>query len=529
MFDLLIQDGTIVDGTGSARQKADIGIIDGRIEAIGNLTGADAGQILSAQNLVVAPGFIDVHSHADYVLPVLPTADSKVHQGVTFEMVGNCGASPSPLSSQFRQAAIDNTLLGGGMPIPWDWDTFESYFNRLRKTGTSVNVGALVGQGAIRTMVMGMSAAEPSVEQLDAMKAEVRKCMQAGAFGISSGLIYPPNVYAKTAEIIELATVVAEFGGIYTTHVRGEANTVLEAVDEAIQIGRSAGISVEISHLKAQLRPNWPKMAQLIKNIQTARDEGLDVNADMYPYNASNTTLTALLPDWAHVGGRAQLFKRLQNDSDRAKIFQVLHAVSVADNPSYWNRVKISFCTARPDYEGFSIQEIADQRGETPEDTVMNVLLEVNGNAEMVQFLMSEENVELGLQSKHVMIGTDGEGRVAEGPLSIGKPHPRNYGTFPRVLGYYARQQELFSLEEAIRKMTGLPAQKFGLQDRGLLKPGNWADLVVFDPNQVIDKSTFTQPHQYPVGINHVLVNGQFVILDGIHTGALPGQVVTHS
>jgi N-acyl-D-amino-acid deacylase len=529
MLDLLIQGGTVIDGTGNQRQKADVGILDGHIEAVGNLAGAQAAQTLSAENLVVSPGFIDVHSHADYVLPALPTADSKVHQGVTFEMMGNCGTSTSPISAEFRQAAIDNTLLGGGIPIPWDWDTFESFLNRLRQTGTSVNVGSLVGHGAIRTMVMGMSGSAPTSEQLDKMKSEVRKCMQAGAFGLSTGLIYPPNVYANTDEIVELASVAAEYGGLYASHVRGEGMTVLEAADEAIQIGKRAHISVEISHLKAQYRPNWPKMAQLIQMIQAAREAGQDVNADMYPYNASNTTLTALLPDWVHIGGRAALLNHLKDSDDRAKIYAALHSVSAYDHPGYWERVKISFCAARPEYEGLSIQEISQRRKETPENTVMNVLFEVGGSAEMIQFLVSEENVELGLQYDQVMIGSDGEGRVAEGPLSIGKPHPRNYGTFPRVLGYYCRQQELFPLEEAVRKMTGLPASKFGLPQRGLLKKGYWADVVIFNPDVVIDRSTFLQPHQYPAGIQDVLVNGQIVIHNGVHTGAKPGQVVTHS
>lgn len=527
MLDVLIRSGNVIDGTGTVQNKTDIGIQGERIVEIGNLTDTQAAQTIDATNLVVCPGFIDMHSHADFTLPGLPTADSKIHQGITFELVGNCGSSTAPLNDEMRQEAIENTLLGGDAGLTWEWDTFTSYLDTLRRIGTSVNVGALVGHGTVRTLAMGMVDSEPTPGQMEIMQTEVKLAMEAGAFGISTGLIYPPNVYAKTAEIISLARIAANYGGIYTSHIRGEGDTVLDAIDEAIRVGREANIPVQISHLKAEYRPNWPKMKENLARIEKARSEGLDVNADMYPYTACNTGLTSLLPDWAHVGGRNELMKRLIADGDRARMRSEMSSIATRDAPGYWERTFISFCAQKPEYEGHHIQEIADGMGKLPEDTVMDILLAVSGAAEMIQFLMCEENVEMGLKYAQVMIGTDGEGRAAEGLLSSGKPHPRNFGTFPRVLGYYTREKKILPLEETIRKMTSLPAAKLHLKDRGTLKKGNYADITIFDPLNVVDKSTFTHPQQYPEGIIHVMVNGKSVINNGVHTRVKPGKIIT--
>ncbi|KPL87466.1 N-acyl-D-amino-acid deacylase family protein [Levilinea saccharolytica] len=523
MYDLIFRNGLVIDGSGAAAFRADVGVRGSQIAAVGDLSQAEAAQVVDASGLMVAPGFIDMHSHGDFMLPFLPTADSKVQQGITLEVVGNCGSSMAPLSPAMAAEVNQEKDSRAGQEVTWE--TFGEFLDTLRRQGTALNVVALVGHGTVREKVMGMTDAAPTPEQLAAMQDEVRAAMQAGARGLSTGLIYTPNVYAKTDEIVALARTAAEMGGIYTSHVRGEGNSLLEAVDEAIQVGREAGISVEVSHLKASGVRNWDKMALVIEKIQKAREEGLNVNADMYPYPASNTGLSSLIPDWAHVGGREAMVARLQDPALRAQLRAELHD-EVNANGVGWDRIFISDCPSNPRLEGRHLGEIAAERGVHPWEAVFDILIETRCVADMIMFTMQEENVALGLQQPWVMIGTDASGRAAEGPFSAGKPHPRNYGSFPRVLGYYARQQELFSVEEAVRKMTSLPASKLGLTQRGYLRPGCYADMVVFDAQAVIDRSTFQQPHQYPQGIRWVVVNGQVVVKDGQHTGALPGQIL---
>ena len=526
MFDLLIKGGTVIDGSGAAHQRADVAIQKDRIVVIDSLENAQAAQTIDATGKIVAPGFIDVHSHADYTLPAIPTADSKVYQGVTTEVTGNCGISSAPLSLEMQKKGDANSILGN-FGLSWDWDTFGNYLDLLKSCGTSVNVVPLVGHGTIREKTMGMSDADPTSEQLKMMKKDVRQAMKEGAFGLSTGLIYPPNVYSKTEEIIALAKIVAEEGGLYTSHIRDESSLVLEAIDEALLIGRKANIPVEISHLKTSGRANWAKMPQVIEKIRNAREQGMQVGADMYPYTASATVLTAKLPAWAMVDGSEALMKRLTNPQEREKIRQCLAEETWEGNPKYWERVLITYCGGHPEYEGCNIYELSLKRHISPEETVMDVLIESNINTGMVSFGMSDENVELGLQQDFVIIGSDGEGRIAEGPLALGRPHPRNYGTFARVLGYYSREKELFSLETAVHKMTGLSAQRFGIKERGLLKPGYFADVVIFNSETVIDKATFIEPHQYATGIEWVLVNGRPVIKNSRHTGALPGKILS--
>lgn len=525
MFDLLIKNGMLIDGSGSPARRADIAISGERIAAIDRLEGAEAAEVIDASGKVVAPGFIDIHSHADYILPGLPTADSKVHQGVTTEVVGNCGISAAPLSPEMRLLGDANSPLGS-FGTPWEWNTFEDFMQKLEERGTAVNVAPLIGHGTVRKKVMGLSAATPTPEQVEAMRAEVRQAMDAGAFGMSTGLIYPPNVYSSTEEIIALASEVGQRGGIYTSHIRGEGNTVLEAVDEAIRIGREAGLPVEISHLKAEQRVNWYKMPLVVQKIQDARAGGQDVSADMYPYNAFCTTMTTLLPDWALVGGIDSMVARLQAEPERSKVRQALAADALDGEPGYWEGTIVSSCRPLPEYAGRTVRAIAEEQGVAPEEAVINLLVAARGEAEIVQFAMDEANVEFGLGMDFVMIGSDGDGRAAEGRYSAGKPHPRNYGTFPRVLGYYARQRGIFPLETAVAKMTGMPAAKVGLKQRGLLQQGYYADLTVFDPATVIDKATFYNPHQYAAGIEMVIVNGKATIRQGEHTRALPGKVL---
>jgi N-acyl-D-amino-acid deacylase len=481
--------------------------------------------VIDATGHVVAPGFIDMHSHADFVLPGLPTADSKVHQGFTLEAVGNCGQSPAPLTPARLKDVIDSSGLALP-PLAWNWTTFRSYLAGLTREGLSINVAPLVGHGTVRLLVMGPGDARPTADQLSAMATEVRRAMDGGAFGVSTGLIYAPGVFADTDELVALAQAAGEGGGFYASHIRGEADTLLPALGEAIAVGRRAMVPVEISHLKAAGRENWPKMAQAIELIEAARAEGLDVTADMYPYPAASTGLSALLPAWAHAGGRESLLVRLNDPADRARIREELDGPGRASDAG-WDRITIAACPARPEFEGQTLDRIAAGLGVPPATAAIEILREAKGDAEIVLFMMSEENVALGLQRPWIMIGSDGEGRAAQGPYATGKPHPRNYGTCPRVLGHYVRERGVLSLPEAIRKMTSLPASKLGLRDRGRLEPGAVADVVIFDPATIADTATFADPHQYPRGIPWVLVNGEPVVAGGRHTGSRPGRVLT--
>jgi N-acyl-D-amino-acid deacylase len=524
MLDLLIKGGTVVDGTGAPGRRADVAIAGDRIEAVDVLPDAGAARVIDATGHVVAPGFVDMHSHADFVLPGLPTADSKVHQGFTLEVVGNCGASPAPLTAARRQDVIDTSGLTVP-PLRWDWTSFRSYLDGLTRQGLSINVAPLVGHGTVRLLVMGPGDARPTADQLRAMETEVRRAMDEGAFGLSTGLIYAPGVFADTDEIVGLARAAGEARGFYASHIRGEGETLLPAIAEAILVGRRAAIPVEISHLKATGRENWPKMAQAIELIEAARADGLDVTADMYPYPAGSTGLTALLPPWAHAGGREPLLARLSDPTDRARLLAALNGPGLARNAG-WDGIVISGCPARTEYEGQTVARIAAGLGRPPGEAVLEILRQARADADMILFSMSEENVALGLRRPWVMIGSDGEGRAAHGPYGAGKPHPRNYGTCPRVLGHYVRDQGLLPLPEAIRKMTSLPAAKLGLRDRGRLERGAVADVVVFDPATVADTATFAEPHRYPRGIPWVLVNGEPVIAAGQHSGSRPGRVL---
>jgi N-acyl-D-amino-acid deacylase len=524
VLDILIRGGAVIDGTGRPARRADVAISRDRIEAIDLLPGATAARVIDAAGHVVAPGFIDMHSHADFTLPGLPTADSKVHQGFTLEVVGNCGSSPAPLTPARRQDVIDSIGLALP-PLAWDWTTFRSYLDALTRKRLSINVAPLVGHGTVRLVAMGPGDARPTPDQLRAMTAEVRRAMDEGAIGFSTGLIYAPGVYADTDEVAELARAAGEGGGFYASHIRGEGRTLLSAIAEAIEVGRRAAVPVEISHLKASGRSNWPKMAQAIELIAEARAEGLDVTADMYPYPAGSTALSALLSPWVHAGGREPLLARLHDPADRARIRAELDGSGMAHDAG-WEGILIAGCPARPDYEGRTLAHIASGLGTSPAEAAIEILRESRADAEMILFMMSEDNVALGLRQPWVMIGSDGEGRADHGPYGAGKPHPRNYGTCPRFLGHYVRDGGVVPLPDAIRKMTSLPAAKLGLRDRGRLEPGAVADVVVFDPGTVVDTATFAEPHRYPHGMPWVLVNGEPVIAGGRHTGSRPGRVL---
>ena len=524
MLDILIQNAFVVDGTNTVKFWADVAIEGDRIVDVRRLKGAQAKTVIDAKGRAVAPGFVDMHSHADFALPVLPTADSLVRQGITTVVVGQCGGTPVPLLGETREIVLASRR--SDVPLPWNrWSTYASYLDYLREIGTSINVVPLVGQGTVRSAVMGFSASAPTSDQLTRMQAEVARAMDEGAIGISTGLIYPPGSYATTEEIIAVTRPVGERNGYYFSHIRGEAANLLEAIAEAIRIGRETGTSVEIAHFKAAGRPHWPKAAQALELIDQARAEGLDVSADMYPYLAGSSGLKSMLPEWAQEGGTEATLKRLADPETRREMSRDMESVGFFRGAE-WDKVFISSSPVNRAYEGHYVADLAEEAGKSAHDWVYDSLLETELQMGMIHHYGSEDNLRMQFRHPAIMIGTDAGACALEGPLSKGLPHPRHYGTYPRVLGRYVREQQVITLEVAIRKMTGLPAEKLRWTDRGLVRKGYKADLVVFDPNTVIDRATYEAPHQYPVGIQQVIVNGHLVVRDGEHTGARPGRVL---
>jgi len=525
MLDILIRDGDVVDGSGAPRFRADVAVEGDRIVEVGSLAGTQAGTVIDASGCVVAPGFVDMHSHAGFSLPVCPTADSLACQGITTAVIGQCGFSTAPLLDETRDTML--AALGtGAIPMPWDeWSTFGEYLDYLARIGTSINVVPLVGQGSVRVRVMGLTAEPASEAQIGRMQAQVIQAMEEGAVGLSTGLIYPPGSYTSTEELVDVTRPVGEQKGFYFSHLRDEGDRLLEAVSEAIGIGRESGAAVQISHFKAAGRHNWDKASRALDLIDQARAEGLDVSADMYPYVAGSTYLAAVLPQWAHEGGKRATLQRLGDPQTRQRMAADMQSAGFF-RIIEWDQVMISGAPRNRAYQGRYVADLAAGADKSPYDWVFDALLELELEASMITFMMSEDNVRRALQHPATMIGTDGFGFSVDGPLAQGAPHPRSYGTYPRVLGRYVREQGVLSLEEAMWKMTGFPAQKLRWADRGLVKQGLKADLVVLDPDTVADRATFQAPHQYPAGIQHVIVNGRLVVSEGRHTKTRPGRVL---
>jgi len=517
-YDILIENGFVIDGAGNPWFKADVGILGDLVESVGNLRSADARRRINARGLVVAPGFIDIHSHSDFTVLVDPRVESKVRQGVTTEVVGNCGTSAAPMSQEVR--AYRERYMREPFPSEPRWETMEDYLNLIDERGASFNIVALVGHGTVRQNVMGFEMRAPTDSELRGMKRLVAEAMKDGAWGMSTGLIYPPSCYADTSEIVELARVLPEYGGVYFSHIRGEGETLLDAVKEAIEIGESAGVSVEIAHFKASGRRNWGKTVESLRLIEEARNRGTDVTFDQYPYIASSTGLTALLPHWSQEGGVERLIQRLRDPVERLKI-----ADGIESDVRDWNNVVISSAGKHPQYEGKSLSEIARTEKKDPVDAAFDLLIAEETRVGVVLFEMDEEDVRRVMSSPYMMVGSDGRAVAPRGSLGTGKPHPRYYGTFPRVLGHYVREK-VITLQEAVRKMTSLPAQRLGLRDRGLLREGFKADITIFDPNEIRDEATFTDPHRFPSGIPYVIVNGTLVVDEAAHTGALAGRAL---
>ena len=538
MIDVLIRGGKVIDGTGAPWFRADVAVQDGKIAAVerrpltvhlvGQPEGAAATTVLDATGCFVTPGFVDPHTHSDLPLLVNPPAESQVRQGVTTVVIGNCGSAPAPigpLNGAFLNRRIGERAAGQGLRR--DWRTFGEYFDRLRRQGVAVNVAPLAGHATLRGEVMGMERRPPTADELAAMCRLLDEALDDGVFGVSTGLIYPPSSYADTDEIVALAEVAARRGGLYFSHIRGEGDTLLDAVDEAIEIGRRAALPVQIAHHKAARPPNWGKTVQTLEMMQAARADGVDVAYDSYPYIASSSGLGSLLPDWAHEGGAPALLARLRSPIERKRVVAGIR--ERAAGIEGWHTIIVSWVptAAHKSWEGQTIERIGAALGLSGEETVAHVLDTLGGAAHMVYFQLDEADVCRVLAHPLGMIGSDGSVAAPYGPLSEGKPHPRSYGTHPRVLGRYVRDLGLFTWEEAIRKMTSAPAQRLGLAAKGIVRPGLDADLVIFDPATVSDRATFEEPHQYPDGIEHVLVNGELVVSGGNHLGTLPGQVLT--
>ena len=520
MFDLIIRGGRVVDGSGNPWYRADVAVTSGKITTIGRL-GSDARRIINADGLVVAPGFIDTHSHSDLMLMAEPEAKQKIMQGVTTEVIGQDGLGEAPL----RDDIVDDwrrylSGLNGDPDIDWSWQSFAEYLNRLEEAEPATNVVSLVGHGNLRLLAMGMEDRQPTTQELEEMKRLLEEAMRQGAFGLSTGLIYPPCVYADTEELVELCRVVTAYGGLFVVHMRNEGDRLLESIGEVVAIGREAGIPVHISHLKASGERNWGKVAEALEKLEMARVEGVDLTVDQYPYVAGSTFLSSLLPAWAHEGGTETMLERLRDEAMRKRIADDMMR-SGRSRDWGWHRILITSVRteANKRFEGKTVEGIAEALGESPVDAVFNLILEEENVVTMVSFMMSEDDVRTVMRSPLQMVCTDG--------IVLGKPHPRAYGSFPRVLGRYVRDGVL-RLEEAVRKMTSMPAQTFGLLDRGLLRPGMCADITVFDAETVIDKATYRDPIQFPLGIEYVIVNGEVTVDGGEHTGARVGRVLRH-
>jgi dihydroorotase/N-acyl-D-amino-acid deacylase len=528
-YDLLIINGHILDGNGSPWFEGSVAIKDGKIAAVGRLPKATARRLIDARELTVAPGFIDLHSHSDYALLVDGKGESKIRQGVTTEILGESESAGPILGPAVVEFDKQLTLYG----LKRDWTTLGEYFARVQRQGTSVNLASYVGSGQVRMDVMGNVDRRPTAAEMGKMKDLVEQAMREGAIGLASGLIYPPNSFATTDELIELAKVASRYGGIYTSHIRGEGEHWKRAIVEAIEIGEKAHLPVHILHFKMDGQANWGKMAEQIREVQAARDRGVDITVNQYPYIASMTGLEMCIPAKYLEGTSEQVVERLKNPKVRAEIRQAIAnglpgwEANQVKSVGGWHGVLVA-SLQKPEnkqYEGKRMDEVAKEVGKDPLDALCDLLISEGGSAEAVYFSMSEADVELAMKQPWLGVGSDG---VAVSPAMtfMGKPHPRFYGTFPRVLGVYVREKKVLTLPDAMRKMTSFPAQITGLTDRGLLRPGMAADITIFDPKTVIDKATFENPLQYPVGIPYVIVNGVVVIDQGQHTGAKPGRVL---
>jgi N-acyl-D-amino-acid deacylase len=522
-YDLVIRNAKVVDGTGNPWFYADVAVKGDRIAQIGRIAGP-AKREINAKGFVVAPGFIDMHSHSDFLLLEDGNAESKIRQGVTTEILGE-GSSAGPTKGKLvaRPVSVGNQQT--------QIRTLGEYFDAVERAGTAVNVASYVGAGNIWQCVMGHSFERPSTSELEQMRELIAEAMRDGAYGLSTALMMPPGSLPTTADLIEFCKVVGEHGGIYSSHIRDEGLGVFDSVKEAITIGEQAGLPVDIIHLKIADEQYWGRMNEVLGMIEAARKRGVNVQANVYPYTRGNNDLASIIPPWAHEGGRTEMLARLKDASLRPRLKHDIengltnwynHYTAVGRD---WSRMLISGNNA---YRGQTMDRIIAAKKADPLEVLFDLLIENNGSVPTVYAHHTEADMNLALTQSWCSIGSDGSAYATNGPLRRGHPHPRNFGTFPRVLGFYARERGLLRMEDAVRKMTSLNAAKLGIRDRGLLQPGLVADITIFDPQRVIDRSTYTDPFQYNEGIEYVIVNGQLVLDRGKHTGARPGRALRH-
>lgn len=527
-MDVIIKNGTVVDGTGNPPQNADVGILEDKIAAVGDLDGSDAPKVIDAAGHVVCPGFIDTHSHSDLVLLTDPLVPAKIRQGITTEILGQDGISMAPLPKDHITPWRKNLagLDGENDDIDWTYENTRGYLGLMENQGITPNAGYLAPHGNVRMEAMGLADRKAGKKELEAMAAIVDREMEAGAYGLSTGLIYIPCAYADTVELIELCRVVARRNGVFVIHQRSEADGILSSMEEVIRIGRESGVKIHFSHMKVCGRKNWDKLPVIFDMLDQAAREGITISFDQYPYVAGSTMLGAILPPWAHDGGTDRLLERLGDKAQRRAMIRDIKA----DSGEWDNFVSFAglagiFITSTRTREnrcfiGKNLVELGELTGKDPYDAVLDLLLEEENAVGMVDFYGKEDHLIQFLKRPEMNVCTDG--------LLGGKPHPRVYGAFPRVLAEYVRKEEVLGLAQAIRKMTGKPADVFGITDRGILTPGNFADIVVFDPDTVSDRGTYQEPDRFPAGISHVLINGRLVVENAQQTGAQPGRVLRH-
>ncbi len=527
-YDVLITGGTVVDGDGTPGRRADVGIRDGRIAAVGDLTAASARQRIDASGLVVAPGFIDMHNHSDYTILAEPKSESMIRQGVTTMVLGE-SRSAGPVKTG---ANDDPRSRSDGANV--DWTTLGGYFQRLERQHMATNIASYVGEEQVWTYVKGYGQSAATSAEIDEMKKLVAQAMEEGAMGLSTALLEPPSSLATTDNLVELAKVARQYGGIYASHIRDEGEGVFQAVDEAIQVGKGANIPVDILHMKIAHKKLWGRVNEIIAMVQKARDEGRTVTANVYPYTAGQNNLSSIIPPWAHDGGREQMVERLRDPAARRR----MHGEILNGLPNWYNHylatgdgwagmILVSMQSERnKPFQGKRMSELIAARGGDPVDVLFDLLVEEQGSVPTVFFHHSEPDMQLVLKQPWTSIGSDGAAVNPDGPTGRSHPHPRYYGTFPRVLGRYVRELHVLTLPEAVKKMTSMNADKIGIKDRGRLREGLWADITIFDPARVIDRATFENPHQFPVGIDYVIVNGVLTLEHERHTGALAGRVI---
>lgn len=523
-FDLVIKNGLIYDGLGSSPILADIGIQGNTIGKIGIIPSGKGKRVIDANGFSISPGFIDAHDHTDCGLLVNPKAESAVRQGITTLVSGNCGSSPFPIAEEIYEEFKEN--LKETYQIQLDWIDLKGFFSRLEQTGTALNYATLVGQGTIRGAVVGFNDRAAKPDELEKMKSLVQENIKDGAIGLSSGLEYAPGSYASKEEMIELCQVVSRMKGVYASHMRSEGDYLIESLDETVEVGRRTGVRLQISHFKAAYPRNWHKLDAAFSKLEQAQQEGISIFCDRYPYTAGSTGLNFYFPLWARQGTTEEFITRLKDPTLESRIRA--HVRSQEEKIGAWDKVFITsvLTDKNQKFQGKNILQAAQESRKEPFEFMRDILIEEKNQVGMVVFMMDEENLKRVLSHPLVGIGCDGSAIAPYGLLGGGKPHPRSYGTFPRVLGKYIREEKILTTEEMIKKMTSIPAERFGFSGRGKLQTGYFADLVIFDEEKIIDKATYEEPHQYPVGIEYVLVNGQMVVESGNHTGLLPGKIL---